>query len=106
MTLSLRQRKRLPKLRDIAQIWHVLRLVVPMDEEPQHGWRESYRGVINYRIKSSTNEKEWFVDTYAASYYVVTVSNRFPEPCRTIPSLVGYLCRSVGVRPRLRSAAD
>jgi hypothetical protein len=88
--LSLQQRHRIPKLRDIALAWRTLHAVLPMDEV-RHGWRSSIKGIPNYRIAATTNERPWFVDIYAGSYYVMTVGGRFPESCKTLPSMAGYL---------------
>lgn len=84
-------------------LWRTVRSLLPMDEI-EHGWRESLRGVPNYRIKAVTNERTWFVDAYWGGYYVVTVGGRFPEPCKSLPSVAGYLCRMLGVRPNLRKS--
>lgn len=100
MKLTYRQRKRLPKPKDIGLIWRALSATLPMTP-PMHGWRESLKGVVNYRISSTTNGKDWFVDTYAGGYYVVTISGQ-TEPCKSIPSLVGFMCRMLRVKPRER----
>ncbi len=39
------------------------------------------------------------VDTYHGEYYVVTVGDRFPEPCKSLSSAAWYLCRMLGIRP-------
>lgn len=98
--LSYQQRKRLPKSREIALAWRTLIASLPM-EAVQHGWRESLKGIPNYRIAAVTNERPWFVDIYAGGYYVITVENRFPEPCKTLPSVAGYLRRMLGIRGKL-----
>jgi hypothetical protein len=95
--LSLQQRKRLPKAREIALAWRTLTAMLPM-ESVNHGWRESLKGVPNYRIAAITNDRTWSVDVYAGGYYVIMMEGRFPEPCKTLPSLAGYLCRMLQVR--------
>jgi hypothetical protein len=95
--LNHRKRKRLPKPQDIVMMWRALQAAVPMDSKPYHGVRESYRGVINYRIASSTNEKQWMVDVYHGTYFVVTFRN-LTQPCPSIPSAIGHLRRMLGLK--------
>jgi hypothetical protein len=95
--LTHRQRKRLPKPKDIATMWRALQGSIPMDDAPSHGVRESYRGVINYRFAASTEGKQWMVDVYHGEYFVVTAHN-FTQPCPSIPSAIGHLRRMLGLR--------
>lgn len=92
-----RQRKRLPKSKDIAMMWRALQASIPMDVKPRQGLRESYRGVVNYRIASFTNEREWTVDVYHGEYFVVTARG-YTQPCPSIPSAIGHLRRMLGLR--------
>jgi len=95
--LNHRQRKRLPKPKDIAMMIRALAAAVPMHTKPYHGVRESYRGVINYRIASSTNGREWFVDVYHGEWFVVNARN-FTQGCPSVPSAIGHLRRMLGLR--------
>ena len=95
--LTHRQRKRLPKVKDIAMMWRALQGAIPMDVRPHQGLRESYRGVINYRIASSTNEREWTVDVYHGEYFVVTTHN-YSQPCPSVPSAIRHLRRMLGLK--------
>jgi hypothetical protein len=95
--LTHRQRKRLPKMKDIAMMWRALQGSIPMDVKPYQGLRESYRGVVNYRIASATDEREWTVDVYHGEYFVVTARG-YSQPCPTIPSAIGHLRRMLGLR--------
>ncbi len=95
--LTHRQRKRLPKPKDIAMIARALQFAVPMHTTPYHGVRESFRGVINYRIASSTNGREWMVDVYHGEWFVVTARG-FTQPCPSVPSAIGHLRRMLGLR--------
>ena len=70
---------------------------IPMHTQPYHGVRESVRGVINYRIASSTNEREWTVDVYHGEWFVVTVHG-YTQPCPSVPSAIGHLRRMLGLR--------
>ena len=70
---------------------------IPMHTQPYHGVRESVRGVINYRIASSTNEHEWFVDVYHGEWFVVTARN-YTQACPSVPSAIGHLRRMLGLR--------
>ena len=60
----------MPKLREIALVWRTLLSLLPM-EAVEHGWRESQKGVINYRIQAFTNGRQWAVDIYAGSFFYV-----------------------------------
>jgi hypothetical protein len=95
--LTHRQRKRFPKSKDIAMMWRALQGSVPMDTQVQHGLRESYRGVVNYRIMSSFQEIEWCVDIYRGEYFVITAHN-FSQPCPSVPSAIGHLRRMLGLK--------
>jgi hypothetical protein len=95
--LTHRQRKRLPKPKDIAMMWRALQGSVPMHTQPYHGLRESYRGVVNYRIASNFQGIEWSVDTYRDNWYVVTVKD-FTVPCPSVPSVIGHLRKMLGLR--------
>jgi hypothetical protein len=97
MPLTHRQRKRLPKPKDIAMMWRALQASIPMDVKPHQGLRESFRGVINYRIASFTNEREWTVDVYHGEYFVVTARG-YTQPCPSVPSAIGHLKRMLGLR--------
>lgn len=97
MPPTLRQRKRLPKAKDIAMMMRVLSASIPFHVMPQHGVRESLKGVVNYRIASETNGVEWFVDIYHGDYFVVTAHN-FTMPCPSVPSALGHLRRMLGIK--------
>ena len=103
--LSHSKRKRLPKAKDIGMVWRALLACIPMDSKPYHGVRESYRGVINYRISSSTNERQWFVDVYHGEYFVVTCRG-YTQPCPTIPSAIGHLRRMLGLKDVHRTSSQ
>lgn len=78
-------------------MWRALQGSVPMHAKPCHGLRESYRGVVNYRIASSTNDKQWTVDVYRGEYFVVTARG-FTQPCPSVPSAIGHLRRMLGLK--------
>lgn len=69
-----------------------LMAAVPMHAEPRHGLRESMKGVVNYRIQSVTNDREWMIDIYHGDFFVVTIRN-FTMPCPSVPSAIGHLRR-------------
>lgn len=91
-------RPRFPHPRDLALVKAVLVNTVPMDSEIQEGWRYSVNNVPNYRFQGQTHELTWFVDVYAGSHFVITVADRLPEICKSIPSTVNYLMRMLSVR--------
>jgi hypothetical protein len=77
----------------------VLTNTIPTDSEIQEGWRYSMNNVPNYRLQSQTNGLTWLVDVYAGHWhFVATVGDRLPEICKSIPSMVNYLRRMLGVR--------
>jgi hypothetical protein len=90
-----RQRKRLPKPKDIAMMMRALAATVPMPFA-NHGLRESLRGIVNYRIQSFANGREWSVDIYHGDYFVVTVRG-FTVPCPSVPSAIGHLRKMLGL---------
>lgn len=92
-----RTRPRWPKPQEVIPVMTALERFVPMDTRITMGWRESQKLVPNMRVASQTNEKEWSVDIYSGSFYVVTVSG-IMETCDSIPYLIGYLCRMLGVK--------
>jgi hypothetical protein len=94
---TLRQRKRLPKPKDIAMMMRALTASVPFHAPPIHGIRESLKGVVNYRIQSQTNGVDWTMDIYHGDYFVVTAHN-FTMPCPSVPSAIGHLRRMVGAK--------
>lgn len=82
-----------------------LSAAVPMHTKPRHGLRESLRGIVNYRIASSTDGREWSVDVYHGDYFVVTARG-FTQPCPTVPSAVGHLRRMLGLRDVHRARSE
>jgi hypothetical protein len=94
---SRRQRRRTPKAKDIALTWRALSASVPMDLPPEHGLRESLKGVVNYRIRSETHGREWTVDVYRGDWYVVTCRD-FVQPCPSVRSAVLHLRKMLGLK--------
>lgn len=70
---------------------------VPMHTKPEHGLRESLKGTVNYRIKSSTNEHEWLVDIYPGEFFVVTI-HHYTQACPSVPSAIKHLRRMLGLK--------
>lgn len=92
-----KSRPRYPKMKDVALVTRALE-TVPKDMPLNGGWRESERGVPNFRLASQTNEIPWTVDIYAGQYYIVRVGSRLSEECGSVPSIILYLHRMLGVR--------
>jgi hypothetical protein len=88
-----------PRPKDVKPVLRALVQHIPMDAPLMYGMRESIRHVPNFRIKAQTNEIEWFVDIYKGSFYHVSVKGS-KEIFTTIPTLVTYLWRMLGVRPK------
>lgn len=91
-------RPKYPRPNEVGPVLRALQLHIPMDAYA-YGFRESVKHVPNYRIKAQTNEIEWCVDIYRGSFYCVSIANN-TEICKTIPSLVTYLCRMLGIKPK------
>lgn len=92
-------RPRYPRPQDVMPVKAALEVLIPMDTDIQMGLRESEKLVPNIRLKSQTNEISWYVDIYSGQYYVVSV-NGYSEICKSIQSIVGFLCRMLGVKPK------
>ena len=90
---------RLPLAKDVVFIQAALRRFIPIDPDTEmvSGWRTSIKGVPNFRVSGITEETSWLVDIYAGQYHIVTVGNYFPEKCKTVPAIVNYLKRTLGV---------
>jgi hypothetical protein len=97
MPPTLRQRKRLPKPKDIAMMMRALTAAVPFHTMPVHGIRESLKGVVNYRVQSQSFEIDWMVDIYHGDFFVVTAHN-YTQPCPSVPSAIGHLRRMLGLK--------
>jgi hypothetical protein len=59
--------------------------------------RKSLKGVPNVRYTAETNGIPWLVDIYLGHFYRVQVGNGIGDTFRTVPSVLGYLLRSLGV---------
>lgn len=92
-----KQRPRYPKVKDIALVLRQLE-VVPKDFAFSTGWRESEKGTPNFRIATQTNQIPWSVDVYAGQYFIVRVGSRLTEECNSVPQIVLYLHRMLGVK--------
>jgi hypothetical protein len=88
-----------PKPKDIALVTRALSAAVPMDKPLNMGWRESDKAVPNLRCATQTGGREWYVDVYAGHFYCVGVSGHLTEIVHSLPEMVRYLCRMLGVRP-------
>lgn len=90
--------KRFPKVKDIAFVQRTLDLV-PTDAPLSGGWRESEKGVPNFRFLGQTNQIRWTVDVYAGKFYTAQVGDRLMEQCDSLPSVLMYLFRMLRVGP-------
>ena len=88
-----------PKPQEYVRTKVALESFIPMDEPLQVGWRESLKLVPNLRLSSITNETVWTVDLYSGQYYVVHVHG-ITETCKSIPTLIGHLCKLLGISPK------
>jgi hypothetical protein len=90
---------RYPQPRDVAPVKRALEQYIPMEAPLQYCMRFSIKNTPNFRLQSQTNEIVWYVDVYKGHYYHVTI-NSSTEVCRTIPALVTYMWRRLGVTPK------
>lgn len=88
-----------PQPREVTPVIQALQFHIPVDEPPIYGWRSSLKHVPNFRYKAKTNEIEWCVDIYRGHFYHVSLLDS-TEICNTIPSLVSYLWRMLGIKPK------
>jgi hypothetical protein len=89
-------RPRYPKMKDVAFVHRALE-VLPKDRPFNAGWRQSEKGTPNFRFATVTNERSWTVDVYAGDYYIVRVGDRLTEECSSVPSIILYLHRMLGL---------
>ncbi len=89
-------RRRPPKMRSLAIVIAALRNYIP-SSEPHYEHRCSERGVPNLRYQAETNGISWTVDLYMGHFYRVRIGNQTGEVFRTIPTLIGYLLRSLQI---------
>ena len=89
---------RYPKPGDIALVGGVLNRCVPSDSGITGERRVSIKLVPNFRFMGVTAEVPWSVDVYFGQYYVAMVGGYAAEVHKTIPSLILYLHRALGVR--------
>ena len=87
---------RRPKSKSVLLVTDALRSHIPSDK-PVFTMRTSENGRPNVRYQAETNGLPWLVDIYLGHYYRAQVGNGLGEVCRTIPALVGYLKRNLGV---------
>jgi len=73
-----------------------LRQTIPSDR-PKCAIRESLNGRPNLRYQAETNGLPWTVDIYLGHYYRAHVGSATGEVFRSLPSLIGYLTRTLGV---------
>lgn len=59
--------------------------------------RESEKGVPNVRCSAYTNGIHWTVDIYSREFYRVKVGTDSADIVTTIPHLIGYLNRKLGL---------
>lgn len=92
------RRSRIPKAKSLVIVLGALRNYIP-STAPLLEERRSEKGVPNLRYSAETNGLPWNVDVYQGHYYRVRVGSKTGEVFRTIPSLLGYLVRNLGVHP-------
>ena len=91
-------RQRYPKVKDIGFVHRTLQLI-RVDTPITGGWRESEKGVPNFRFQGQSNESRWTVDVYAGDYYIVRVGDRLTEECTSVQSILLYLYRMLRIEP-------
>lgn len=89
-------RSRIPKTQSLVIVTSALRNYIP-STDPTTEMRRSEKGVPNLRYQAETNGVYWSVDIYMGHYYRARVGSGIGEVFRTIPSLLGYLIRTLGI---------
>jgi len=93
--------KRYPRKKDVAVVFRTLQACIPTDLAIRGEWRFSQSGAPNYRLSSSTGGKNWQVDVYAGTFYVVQIPTmNLNDTKDSMPSLVAYLCKALKVSRR------
>jgi hypothetical protein len=94
--MRVRRKRPRPKLMNIHFIVTALQGSIPMDSwsvEPS----ESENGVPNVRCSAYTSGIHWTVDIYSRDFYRVKVGTDTADILSTIPLLIGYLNRKLGI---------
>jgi hypothetical protein len=92
----LRRRPQAPKTRSVVIVASALRNYIP-STDPIMEWQRSEKGVPYMRYQAETNALPWEVDIYLGHFYRVHVGNGFGEIKRSIPELLSYLARKLGI---------
>ena len=87
---------RRPKSKNVLMVTDALRSHIP-STVAVFSMRTSENGRPNVRYQAETNSLPWVVDIYLGYYYRVQVGSGLGEVCRTIPALIGYLKRNLGI---------
>jgi hypothetical protein len=87
---------RRPRTQSMLLVMYTLRANVP-SSPPVCVYRRSESGRLNLRYQAETNGLPWTVDIYQGHYYRARVGSAMGDILRSLPSLIGYLCRYLGV---------
>lgn len=85
-----------PRIQSVLFVLAALQAHVPC-ENFRYYWRRSEKGVLNMRCEAETNGLNWIVDIYLGHFYRASVGTETGEVHRSIPSLLGFIRRQVGI---------
>jgi len=87
---------RRPRAQSLLLVVSALRSFIP-SVQPVCAFRKSASGRMNLRYQANTNGLPWTVDLYQGHYYRAHVGTGIGEVLRSVPALIGYLKRTLGV---------
>jgi len=87
-----------PKAQAILLVVTALKVHIPSDKA-RCSRRESFNGVPNFRYQATTGGLPWTVDIYNSHYFRVQVGTQTGDVLKTVPELIGYLARNLGIVP-------
>lgn len=90
-------RRAAPRTQSLAIVTQALRTHIP-STPPVCELRRSEKGVPNLRYRAETNGIPWLVDIYLGRLYRVRIGTNPGELQHSIPALLGYLTRNLGIQ--------
>ena len=97
--LKIGQKPRYPRPQSLVLAHKAICAYIPTEEVPVCEWRKSFAGTPNLRIAATTNGMPWIVDVYSGHFFRVNIGTGVGSVCKTLPSLVGYMRRTLDLGP-------
>ncbi len=92
----MRKRSAAPRARRVEMVCLALLNHIE-SSRPDCSWGESLNGTPRMRYAATTKGVDWTVDIYNGHYYRAHVGNGVGDVFRSLPSLIGYLKRRLGL---------